>query len=241
MRAWRKWAAGVLAAGGFLWGCGSDAAAPRMAATVTLAPQLDSLRAGTTLQVVPTVMDSKGKTLNHRPIAWLTSDSAIATVDDSGMVTGHTNGMATITAAVDGLTADAMLQVWVGVTGAWAGSLTAGTTDCPLTQSITEDTTGAIGGTGTVAAPCSSGSYTLSGMNNVGGVADSVEISWTGPFSLTFKGTFDGAGQYTGEITGGGCGCTFSFDRATVTPAPAAIRAATRPGKALRDLFDGDR
>lgn len=46
------------------------------------------------------------------PVTWSSSDSQIATVDASGIVTGVSSGLATITAAVDGQTLTIEVLIW---------------------------------------------------------------------------------------------------------------------------------
>src|SRR5687767_6283787 len=48
-------------------------------------------------------LDSRGRVLSGRTIAWTTSNSAVATVSPSGIVTGLAAGTATISATSEGI------------------------------------------------------------------------------------------------------------------------------------------
>lgn len=198
----------------------SDTTAPAAVASVEVAPADNTVRSGSSMTLSATVRDANGSPITGVPIAWLSSNINVAMVDASGTVIGVDNGSVTITAAAGGFTGSASVDVFVGITGTWAGSLTSpsGTTTCPITQSVAEALDGTITGTGTVSAPCSSGSYTVAGNNDVGGIPDSVATTWTGPFTITFNGTYDG-GQTTSGLMGGACsGCTFTMTRSSIDP-----------------------
>jgi len=204
----------------------SDSTAPAVVASVEVTPAMNTVRAGTSVALTATARDASGNAISA-PIAWLSSDPTIAMVDAAGAVTGVDNGSAIITAAAGGFTATAAVDVFVGTTGTWAGSLTSpsGTTICPLTQSLTEALDGSITGTGTVAAPCSAGSYTVAGNNDVGGVADSVATTWTGPFTITLNGNYDGGQTMSGTMGGACAGCTFTMTRSSIQP---TVRVSVR-------------
>jgi hypothetical protein len=197
----------------------SDSTAPAVVASVEVAPTTSTVRAGTSVTLTATAKDASGNVIST-PIAWLSSDPTVAMVDAAGSVTGVDNGSATVTAAAGGFTAMATVDVFVGTTGTWDGALTdpSGTITCPLTQSLTEQTDGSITGTGTVAAPCSAGSYTVAGNNNVGGIADSVAMTWTGPFTITYNGNYDGGQTMSGSMGGACAGCTFTMTRSSIQP-----------------------
>jgi uncharacterized protein YjdB len=123
-------------------------------ASVDVTPAIDTVRAGTTLQLTATPRDAGGNPLTGRTITWSTSDGAVATVDTDGLVTGEGNGTATITAEVEGQDGTADVTVWVGVTGAWTGTIQAFGGTCGITLNLTEDpATGAFTGTGDLSGP----------------------------------------------------------------------------------------
>jgi len=212
--------------------CGGTDPAP--VASVDVTPGNDTVRAGTSINFLATPRDADGAALAGRTTTWLSSDPTIATVNSVGLVTGVNNGVASISAAVEGQSGSASVRVWVGTTGTWAGSVDASGNVCDLTQSLTEATDGSIAGSGTLGSPCTPGSYTIVGNNDVDAVADSVVTNWTGTFALVLSGTFDGDATISGFITGGGCTgttCPFSFTRSDLIPTlRTAPQAPATPG-----------
>jgi len=208
-------------------------------ASVDVTPLAASVRVGLTVTLTATPRDAGGNPLTGRTVTWASDNGSVATVDAaSGVVTGVSAGVATITATSEGQSGSAAVTVWFGVTGSWTGTLNSGGTICPLTQSLTEDATGAVTGNGELFSPgCIPGTYTLAGTNNTGMVADSVDIFWTGMFAFNFEGTFDGTDTIAGVITGVGCpGCTFTFTRASFIPIrgiPTVRREGAAPVKNL--------
>jgi uncharacterized protein YjdB len=71
---------------------------PIPVATVTVAPPSASVTAGKTTQLTATAKDANGNTLTGRAVAWSSSNSSIASVSETGLVTGVAPGSATITA-----------------------------------------------------------------------------------------------------------------------------------------------
>jgi uncharacterized protein YjdB len=72
-------------------------------ATVTVTPHNPSITAGLTLQLVAVTKDASGTTLSGRTITWSSSNSGVATVSASGLVTALAAGTATITATSEGI------------------------------------------------------------------------------------------------------------------------------------------
>jgi len=64
----------------------------------------DTLTVGGTVQLTVTVIDEEGDTLSAQTVAWSSSNTAVASVSNSGLVEGLTAGTATITATVDEVT-----------------------------------------------------------------------------------------------------------------------------------------
>jgi uncharacterized protein YjdB len=75
---------------------------PGPVASVTVAPQNPSVREGATLQLTATTRDASGAVVTGRMVTWTSSNTAIATVSGTGMVTGVAPGTATITATSEG-------------------------------------------------------------------------------------------------------------------------------------------
>jgi Bacterial Ig-like domain (group 2) len=74
------------------------------ARTLTLSPASGSVASGATSAISATARDRDGTVLGH-PVFWVSSNTAVATVDGSGIVTGVGVGSGTITAFCDDLVA----------------------------------------------------------------------------------------------------------------------------------------
>jgi uncharacterized protein YjdB len=64
-----------------------------------------------TLPLTATVRDSSGATLTGQTVTWASSDTTVASVSKSGLVSGRSPGAVTITAACDGTKATVLLTV----------------------------------------------------------------------------------------------------------------------------------
>ena len=89
-------------------GCGDGATEPPpqpppdppRPTTVTVSPATSQLTAlGETVQLTASVRDQNGQAMAGATVTWVSSESAVATVDASGLVTAAGNGTATITAS----------------------------------------------------------------------------------------------------------------------------------------------
>jgi uncharacterized protein YjdB len=80
-------------------------------ATVTLSPASASLPEGVSVALRAQLADVAGKELTGRPVAWASSDRAVATVSGDGQVQAVKAGRATITATAEGKTATASITV----------------------------------------------------------------------------------------------------------------------------------
>ena len=69
---------------------------------VTVSPSSASVVAGATVTLQATVKDQNGNVMTGQPVAWSTSNAAVATVSSSGVVTGVAAGSATVTATSSG-------------------------------------------------------------------------------------------------------------------------------------------
>jgi uncharacterized protein YjdB len=78
-----------------------DVQAPRVA-SVTVTPATPTLAAGRTVQFTAALSDAQGQPVSGRPVTWATSDTALATVGATGLVTTRSQGQVTITASSDG-------------------------------------------------------------------------------------------------------------------------------------------
>lgn len=79
-------------------------------ATLEVSPASATVDVGGTVGLVPVARDATGNVLTGRPVAWSTSNAAVATVT-SGQVRGVAGGTAAITVTAEGKTATAQVTV----------------------------------------------------------------------------------------------------------------------------------
>jgi uncharacterized protein YjdB len=77
------------------------ATAPTVA-TVSVTPATASVTVGGTQQLAATAKDASGNTISGKTFTWSSSNTTVATVNSTGLVTAKVAGTATITASVDG-------------------------------------------------------------------------------------------------------------------------------------------
>lgn len=96
----RRLLATALAAVSLAFGaeCSSDTSEPVAVATITFAPPGGNVNVGGTLALVVQLQDAQGKVLTGRPITFTSSDTNMATVSASGVVSGVAPGSVYITA-----------------------------------------------------------------------------------------------------------------------------------------------
>src|SRR5256714_170731 len=82
-------------------------------ATVSVSPPTASIQQGQTVQLTATLKDANGNTLSGRTVTWSSSNTSVATVSTSGLVSGVTPGSATITAMSETKTGTAGITVTV--------------------------------------------------------------------------------------------------------------------------------
>ena len=103
-------AIGVSACGSY----GTDAVEVRKpasvaAVSVTLASQ--SLVAGQSQRATVVVKDANGAALSNRTVLWYSSAASVATVDESGVISGISPGATTVSAVSEGVSGEAALSV----------------------------------------------------------------------------------------------------------------------------------
>ena len=91
---------------------------------------------GQELQLEAVVTNTDGDTLVDPALDWSSSDAAILTVTDTGLMTGQADGTATVTAALDGKAENLTFRI-VDLTGTWTGSEPPDTVNYILTQTGT--------------------------------------------------------------------------------------------------------
>ena len=80
-------------------------------ASVTVTPPTPTVIAGQTVQLTATTKDANGNVLAGRVVTWASSNTAVATVSPTGLVTGVAEGQSTITATSEGQSGTAALTV----------------------------------------------------------------------------------------------------------------------------------
>jgi len=80
-------------------------------ASVTVSPTSPSLQTGQTGQLTATPRDANGNPLSGRVVTWSSSDTTIAKVSGSGLVTARAGGTATVTATSEGQSGAATVTV----------------------------------------------------------------------------------------------------------------------------------
>ena len=149
----------------------------QVVASVSLTPGAPSVQSGATVALALQVRDELGAPMTGQSATWTTSDAAVATVDGSGVVTGHAVGTVAITATVAAITGFATVTV----------------TPVPVGSVAIAAQPGAV-----VAGQSFQLVATLSDRN--GALATGRSVSWTS--SLAYVGRVDSAGRFT--ATGGG-------------------------------------
>ena len=92
-------------------GTSTISVSPKSVSSVILSPNQGSVTVGQTLQLGAQVTDDQGNVLGGRPISFTSSAPGVATVSESGLVTGVAPGTATITATSEGKTGTATVTV----------------------------------------------------------------------------------------------------------------------------------
>jgi uncharacterized protein YjdB len=90
---------------------------PPVVTTVTVAPPSASVVAGNTVSLQAIVKDQNGNTMSGQTVAWSSNNTAAATVNGAGVVTGVAAGSATISATVSGKIGTSSITVTPVVVG----------------------------------------------------------------------------------------------------------------------------
>ena len=83
-------------------------------ASVTVSPETACLAVGQTVQLMATLKDSAGNVVTGPSVAWQSNDVPVASVDQTGLVTGGMLGSATITATSKGRSGTAGIALQTG-------------------------------------------------------------------------------------------------------------------------------
>ncbi|MEP7380620.1 MAG: Ig-like domain-containing protein [Gemmatimonadota bacterium] len=85
------------------------------ASSVAITLPNDSLGTSRTMQAMATPMDANGNPITGRPLAWQSSNPAVATVNSSGLVTGIVAGQTTLSVICDGRVSSQKITIAVPV------------------------------------------------------------------------------------------------------------------------------
>lgn len=90
-------------------------------ATVTVNPASATILVGATQLLAAVTKDSAGGTLTGRVVTWASSNTSVASVNGSGLVSGQSAGSATITATSEGKSGTALMTVQAPLPGTHTG------------------------------------------------------------------------------------------------------------------------
>ena len=215
------------------------------AATVTATPQSVTLSAiGATTQLSATAKDASGNAVAGASYQWTSSNTSVATVDGTGLVTAKGNGTASMIVSVSGSSAKDTVAVTVAVTEAAAPSAVSDLRVVSVTTgSVTLRWTQVDDGTGSPAkyalrygTPTMSswaGAYPTEVSVTGTAVGTSIDYTYTGLQSATnyqfqmvsYRGTlnvdatFGGLSNTASAVTTGAA----TFQTPTVTATPASL------------------
>lgn len=205
---------GTLGAGAVLGATSNIASATTTVpavATVTLAPTTASVLTGATQAFGATLRDASGAVLTGRSVTWSSSNTAVATVNGSGVATGVTAGTATITATSEGRSGSASLTVSVP-----APAPVATVTLAPTTASITTGSTR---------------SFVATLRDSAGTVLTGRSVTWTSSnpaiATVSSGGVATGVAAGTATITATSEGRSGSATLTVTVPAPAPVATVT--------------
>ncbi len=119
-------------------------------ATATVAPNPASVAVGSSITLHATLLNASGSTITSwTKVHWSSSDTTIASVTQSGAVTGLKNGVVTITVSVNGTSGKSAVTVGTGTTAPTTTSPSSTSTPTPSTSTPTPTTSGIGSSTGT--------------------------------------------------------------------------------------------
>jgi hypothetical protein len=107
----------TIATASLLAACGGkDTTAPATPASVAIriSEGTSPLRSGTSLTLVAEVRDSRGRAMSNQPVVWSSSNTRVARISTTGVVTGEVAGDASISASLAGVTGTLSVQVTPG-------------------------------------------------------------------------------------------------------------------------------
>jgi len=179
-------------------------------ASVTVTPASASLAVGATLQLSAIPRDAGGSPLAGQPVTWSSDDETVASVSETGLVTGNGEGSATIAATAGATSGTATLTV---TSGQGILELTTVTTGQNLDADGYEVT---VDGVSALAIDINANAVQLTGVDagshdvRLAGVASNCGVSGDNPQSVTVPA--NGTAQVTFAVV-----CTASVGSIQVT------------------------
>lgn len=124
-----------------MFGCTAPSGVPEppgpTIAQIQLSPDDEPLMSmGQQVQLEAVVTTTEGETLANPALAWSTSNAAVLTVSNTGLMTGQADGTATVTAALGGQSGALSFRI-VDLTGTWVGGVPPDTVRYVLDQTGT--------------------------------------------------------------------------------------------------------
>jgi uncharacterized protein YjdB len=102
-----------------LLGCGGDDGSgipgPAPVDTVTVTAPTTEIRVEQTVQLTATALDADGNVLEGKSFEWSSGIGTVATVSQTGLVTGHVKGQSEIRATTEGVTGSLVITVQVAL------------------------------------------------------------------------------------------------------------------------------
>ena len=172
---------------------------PPGVASVRVTPPSAAIKVGETVHLVADPLEGNGNALEGRTVTWSSDNEAVATVDNSGVVTGVSSGAATITATSEGKSGTSGIAVGaavaasivvappsITVTAGQTSQLTATVKDAngsvisgaPVTWTVDKPAVAIVGSTGLVAGQAA-GTATITAIS--GSVHVNVPVTVTLP------------------------------------------------------------
>src|SRR5947199_286332 len=178
-------------------------------ASVVVLPAAASAPVGGTVQFVAVPLDSTGTALGGRIIVWASSNTAVANVNTSGLVTGVVGGSTTITATSEGQSGSSAVTVTAGPLPVASVTVSPASASVPIGQAVQ-----------LTATPKDASGNPLTGRT----------VTWAS--SNTSVGTVNASGLATGVVAGSTTITATSEGQSgtsavTVTAAPVPVASVT--------------
>src|SRR5437016_5467184 len=188
---------------------------PAAVASVDVTPATATARAGQTVQLSATPKDVNGLPLSGRTVTWASSNTSVATVSNSGLVSGVTPGTATITATSEGTSGTSSVTVTNVPVARVEVTPPSASVQAGQTVQLTATPKDANG------APLSGRTVTWSSSNTaVAAVSNSGLVSGVTPGSATITATSEGkSGTSSISVT------NVPVATVDVTPSSASVQA----------------